>query len=72
MCWKVSMPSIPKVETTARELVPQTESKAPDSPIFGDSNDSFLNIVKKRGTQALKIDARNTDKQSSGYSPINY
>ncbi len=72
MCWKVSMPSIPKVETTARELVPQTESKAPDSPVFGDNEGSFLDIAKKRGTQALKIDTKDKQSSSSGYYPMNY
>lgn len=60
MCWKMKMPEMPKVETTARDLVPQTESKAPDSPVFGDGS-SFLDSAKKRGIQSLKIDRKDTE-----------
>ena len=65
MCWKMKMPEMPKVETSARDLVPQTESKAPDSPQFGDT--SFLDSARKRGTQALKIDKTGTDTTGKWY-----
>lgn len=68
MCWKMKMPTMPSVTTTARDLVPQTESKEPNSPIFGDGS-SFLDIVKKRGTQSLKIDK---NKSQYGYYPNNF
>lgn len=69
MCWKMSMPKMPTITTTARELVPQTESKEPNSPVFGDS-DSFIDIAKRRGTQSLKIDSK--DKSQYGYNPKNF
>jgi len=56
MCFKLSVPQvqIPKVTTTARDLLPQAESKEPDSPLFGSAVD-FLGIAHKKGKQALTI-----------------
>lgn len=46
--------SIPQVSTTAKDLIPSTESKDPESPILGDGLD-FLGIAKKKGKESLKI-----------------
>ena len=63
MCWKM-----PKVQTTAptvsaSQLVPQTESPEPESPIVGGSEDTFN---KRNGRQQLTI------QRNSGYNPTNY
>lgn len=52
MClWsKVSMP---KINTAGRDILPYTQTKDPDSPIFGGSQDYKK---KTRGAQELKID----------------
>lgn len=52
MClWsKVSMP---KINTAGRDILPYTQTKDPDSPIFGGSQDYKKTI---RGVQELKID----------------
>lgn len=71
MCFKMKMPQIqmPSVTTTARELVPQIESKEPESPIFGDG--VLLTTAKKKGTASLKIDLKpNTNNKY--YSTFNY
>lgn len=57
MClWsKVSMP---KINTAGRDILPYTEAKDPDSPIFGGSQDYKKKI---RGAQELKIDRDEDD-----------
>lgn len=60
MCWKMSMPS---VSTTARDLVPSTESKTPDSPVFGDNTED---TTRKKGMQALKINFNKDNKMKTG------
>lgn len=51
MClWK--MPKIQQPSVSARELLPSTSSKEPNSPIFGGANDW---AQKRRGVQALRI-----------------
>ena len=54
MCFKMSMPEMPKVETTARELVPSSESLEPNAPILGTDSDFQLTTLKK-GKSGLKI-----------------
>lgn len=62
MClWsKVSMP---KINTAGRDILPYTEAKDPDSPIFGGSQDYKKKI---RGAQELKIDRDENDNDTRG------
>jgi hypothetical protein len=62
MCWKVKMP---KVATSARDLVASTESAAPDAPVMGDIEDTY-GSGKKTGKESLKI----TKASSSGSSTL--
>lgn len=70
MCFKMKMPAniqMPQVNTTARDIVPEREAKAPESPIFGDDKDSstsFVDIAKKKGVGALQI-------KPNTYNPVN-
>ena len=66
MCWSISTPSVPQVETTGRELLPATEAKEPDSPVYGGLGDD--SSYKRKGKQALKIDV---SKQADEYNPVN-
>lgn len=52
MCFKVSSPKV-NTDVSASTLVPQTESKTPDSPEYGGTNDVF---AKKKGRQQLTIE----------------
>jgi hypothetical protein len=57
MCWKVK---IPKVSTTGKDLVPETNATAPDSPMMGGADE----VYKKTGKESLKIalgDTSDTD-----------
>lgn len=70
MCFKMKMPQVkmPTVTTTARDLLPQAESKEPESPLFGDEEDTnFTDIAKRKGISALKI----TPTTTSNYNPVN-
>lgn len=62
MClWsKVSMP---KINTAGRDTLPYTQTKDPDSPIFGGSQDYKKKI---RGAQELKIDRYEDDDDTRG------
>lgn len=62
MClWsKVSMP---KINTAGRDILPDTQTKDPDSPIFGGSQDYKKKI---RGAQELKIDRDEDDDDTRG------
>lgn len=62
MClWsKVSMP---KINTAGRDILPYTQTKDPDSPIFGGSQDYNKKI---RGVQELKIDRDEDDNDTRG------
>lgn len=51
MCFKMPKVEMPKVETSAREILPSTESQTPDSPAFGGKDDPLLN----KGKESLKI-----------------
>lgn len=62
MClWsKVSMP---RINTAGRDILPYTQAKDPDSPIFGGSPDYKKKI---RGVQELKIDRDEDDDDTRG------
>ena len=62
MClWsKVSMP---KINTAGRDILRYTQTKDPDSPIFGGSQDYKKKI---RGVQELKIDRDEDDEDTRG------
>lgn len=62
MClWsKVSMP---KINTAGRDILPYTQTKDPDSPIFGGSQDYKKKI---RGVQELKIAIDEDDDDTRG------
>ena len=45
--------SVPKISTAGRDILPDTQTKDPDPPIFGGSQDYKKKI---RGAQELKID----------------
>ena len=62
MClWsKVSMP---KINTAGRDILPYTQTKDPDSPIFGGSQDYKKKI---RRAQELKIDRYEDDEDTRG------
>lgn len=63
MClWKTPKISTPSL--TARDLVPSTESKEPNSPKLGGADDWSS---KRRGAQALQI-KKNTPVNSGGTS----
>ena len=62
MCFKM-----PKVEQTARDILPSSEGKTPESPVFGDAD---IFGIKRKGKESLKI-AR-TDTINQGYSATNY
>lgn len=70
MCFKMKMPNVqmPTVQTTARDLLPSTAAKEPDSASFGDGSDT-TDITKKKGVAALQIKPK-TD-TSKGYNPTN-
>lgn len=55
MCWKISMPKMPTVNITARDITPYTESKTPEAFIPG-GDISFTTSARKRGIASLKID----------------
>ena len=63
MClWsKVSMP---KINTAGRDILPYTQTKDPDSPIFGGSQDYKKKI--RGGVQELKIDRDEDDEDTRG------
>ena len=62
MCFKIKSSSVPSTSLTARDIVPQTDSAAPTSPVFGSAD--FSGTKKKTGKDAMKIDL-DTDASSS-------
>lgn len=64
MCLSTKMP---KIETTAKELIPSTDAAEPESPIYGDED--ALKANKKRGKSALKIDKASS---TGSYKSLNY
>lgn len=62
MClWsKVSMP---KINTAGRDILPYTQTKDPDAPVFGGSGDYKRKI---RGAQELKINRDEDDNDTRG------
>lgn len=65
MCLSTKMP---KIETTAKELIPSTDAAEPESPIYGDE-DALNANKKKRGKSALKIDKASS---TGSYKSLNY
>lgn len=55
--------SVPKINTAGRDILPYTQTKDPDSPIFGGSQDYKKKI---RGAQELKIDRDEDDDDTRG------
>lgn len=73
MCFKMRMPSVqmPRVDQTGRDILPQSDSKVPDSPLFGDEDMeglSFLDAAKRKGKESLKIPKPKTNE----YNPRNF
>jgi len=69
MCFfEVSQPSVSTVKQdtgiTAKDLVEQTNSKEPESPVYGGTEDTYS---KAKGKSALKIDRVNT---TQSYNPL--
>jgi hypothetical protein len=54
---------MPKINTAGRDILPYTQAKDPDSPIFGGSQDYKKKI---RGVQELKIDRDEDDDDIRG------
>jgi hypothetical protein len=54
---------MPKINTAGRDILPYTQTKDPDSPIFGGSQDYKKKI---RGVQELKIDRDEDDNDTRG------
>lgn len=71
MCFKMKMPAMPTVQQTGRDILPSYETKDPDSAKFGDGDDDFTNIAKRKGKSSLRIskDSSGTDSLNSG---VNY
>ena len=61
MCFKVKQP---KIETPATSLVPETEAKTPESPVYGGTADVYK---KRKGKDALKVALT----KGSDYNPTN-
>lgn len=61
MCFKVKQP---KVETPATALVPSTEAKTPEAPVYGGTQDVFK---KRKGKDALKVALT----KETSYNPVN-
>lgn len=68
MCFKMPSVTMPTVQTTARDILPSTAAKEPDSASFGDGSDT-TDSTKKKGVAALQIKPR-TDTTKS-YNPTN-
>ena len=63
--------SVPQVTTTARDIVPERTSQEPESPMFGDEDDSsFTDITKKKGVASLQIKPKTTSTKDT-YNPLN-
>jgi hypothetical protein len=55
---------MPKVTTTAQDLVPSTESETPDSPMMGGAEDTY-GSTKKIGKESLKITRKDSTVDTS-------
>ena len=72
MCFfKIKTPKITTVTQgtgmTAKDLVPETTSEEPESPLYGGLDDSSLN--KKKGKSALKV---SRGAVGGGYNPLTF
>ena len=75
MCFfKIKTPTITTVtqdtgisSVTAKDLVPETTSEEPESPLYGGLEDSSLN--KKKGKSALKV---SRGAVGGGYNPLTF
>ena len=66
MCFfKVKTPSVANPQVSASQLVPETTTKEPESPVYGGTEDAY----KRKGRDALKIKLNTTS--STGYNPVN-
>lgn len=65
MCFKIKTPSVANTQVTASQLVPETTTKEPESPVYGGTEDAY----KRKGRDALKIKLNSTN--STGYNPVN-
>lgn len=72
MCFfKIKTPKITTVTQdigmTAKDLVPETTSEEPESPLYGGLEDSSLS--KKKGKSALKV---SRGAVGGGYNPLTF
>ena len=71
MCFSMPKVEMPKVETTAREILPSWESNDVESPVLGTDSD-FQEVALKRGKSNLKIlpvaDTTETKSETGSYS----
>lgn len=63
--FKVKTPSVANTQVSASQLVPETTTKEPESPVYGGTEDAY----KRKGRDALKIKLNTTS--STGYNPVN-
>lgn len=73
MCFfRIKTPKITTIRQstgmTARDLVPETTSEEPESPLYGGLEDSSLN-KKKKGKSALKV---SRGAVGGGYNPLTF
>jgi hypothetical protein len=67
MCFKApEMPEMPKVTTTARELLPSWENVEPTAPVFGGQTNTVAS--GRKGKAALKIDPLESTNKAAGTS----
>ena len=67
MCFfRIPTPKVAPLQTRAMDILPSTNSKEPESVLYGGQDD---NPLKRKGKDSLKI---NPLSNNSGYSPINF
>lgn len=64
---KMPQVKMPEVTTTGRDLLSESESKVPDSPVIGGKDED---LTKRRGISALKINKTSTG-NSKIFDPVN-
>lgn len=71
MCWRIPKPKVSSQydanTVTGADLVSQTTSETPESPVFGGTEDTY-NSVSKKGKSGLKI---KQDTTKPDYNPVN-
>lgn len=69
--FKVKTPKITTIKQdtgmTAKDLVPETQSEDPESPLYGGLDDETL--TKKKGKSALKVPRGSL---GGGYNPLTF